>query len=40
VVQTALDSKGFLGVTEAMENEQAHIKEAETAGAFCISHST
>jgi hypothetical protein len=40
VLQAALDSGGFLGVNEAMENEQAHIKEAEMAGAFYISHST
>jgi len=40
VSQTALDSEGFLGVTEAGENEQADIKESEMAGAFYVSHST
>jgi len=40
VLQTALDSGGFLGVNESMENEQAYIKEAEMAGGFYISHST
>jgi len=40
VLQTALDSEGFLGLTEAGENEQANIKEAEMARAFYISHST
>jgi hypothetical protein len=40
VLQTALDSEGFLGVIEAGENEQVDIKEAEMTGAFYISHST
>jgi hypothetical protein len=39
MLQTTLNSDGFFGITEAMENEYAQIKE-DMAEAFFISNST